>query len=112
MTTEDELRAEIERLRLAEKGLDGEAWDLAQDFTDLAGRYEDIREKARAFLARYDALEPAVTGAFAFMQVHGAPYAGGNWKDEMDALRGAVTALDIAPGVPIPAVRAGKRGVL
>lgn len=50
----------------------------------------DLREIVIAFLAKYDEIEPALHGAFAFMANHSCPYSGPTWELELLALREAV----------------------
>ena len=40
-----------------------------------------------AFVAKYDALEPALNNAFLMEKVHGRPYTGDNWSAEIAELR-------------------------
>ena len=54
------------------------------------GEMEKRADAARAFLTKYDELEPAIKGAFVFMHVHGASYDGPTYEAELKALRAAL----------------------
>jgi hypothetical protein len=41
----------------------------------------------RDFVEKYDRLEPALNNAFLMVQIHGRPYTGENWSQEIAALR-------------------------
>ena len=57
---------------------DEDAWRL---------RYTELREAVRAYLKKYDELKPAMDGAFTVQAIHGMPYSGPTWEQEIDRLR-------------------------
>jgi len=65
--------------------------DLPEMFRMMVSRSE-LAEAVRAFLAKYDELEPEMTSAFQIAAIHGCGYDGskGNWGAELKALREAV----------------------
>lgn len=56
-----------------------------------------VREALRNLVAKLDAIEPHVSNVCAIAQVHGVPYTGPNWADEIAAARAALT-----PAAPEP----------
>ena len=56
----------------------------------LEARHARVREAAEALVAKLDAVDDAVAGAFAFAALHGMAYSGPNYADELSALRAAL----------------------
>ena len=92
-----ERRQEIERLYQQGEGFAPRApahelRDAVRDLLAALTRAEGLATATQAFLAKLDALMPAINGAFAFQQNHGFPYVGPMWEAELDALRRADAA--------------------
>ena len=56
----------------------------------LSASHARVREAAEALVAKLDAVDDAVAGAFAFAALHGMAYSGPNYADELSALRAAL----------------------
>lgn len=56
-----------------------------------------VREALRNLVAKLGAIEPHVSNVCAIAQIHGVPYTGPNWADEIAAARAALT-----PAAPEP----------
>ena len=51
-------------------------------------------EIASAFLAKVNALQPAIDNAFLIQQIHGMPYQGDNYGTELQALTARLEELE------------------
>ena len=77
---------------------DGTSWKLCDDdsvsvlaiYDALSASHARVREAAEALVAKLDAVDDAVAGAFAFAALHGMAYSGPNYADELSALRAAL----------------------
>lgn len=56
-----------------------------------------LREALEKLVAKLDAMEKPVNGCIAVSAMHGCPYLGPNWKDEMEAAKSA-----LRPASPVP----------
>ncbi len=55
-----------------------------------------VRQVIHAFIVKYDVLEPAIDNAFFMQHIHGMPYKGDTWTEELKALR-SMAAMPTEP---------------
>ena len=61
--------------------------DLCASHREALGRVERAETALKNLVAKLDAIEPHVSNVCAIAQIHGVPYTGPNWADEIAAAR-------------------------